>query len=204
MQRSLSRSGAGAGLVAALILVVLGGGVALAHARVVSSVPADGSRVAVPPARILLRFSEDLAPAGSTATATHLDGTPVDGQDAAVDTADRHVLSVGAPNLTPGGYLVHWHAVAAAGGGVTEGSIAFTVVAEGGGEATPVTAPVAVTPPAPAAARPAPPSSATRSRPLSGGAALPGAGQPHWPGASLLLGAMLLAALGATLRRRAA
>jgi methionine-rich copper-binding protein CopC len=118
-----------------------GGGVAVAHAQLSSSDPADGSQVTMPPPRITMQFSEDLDPAASTATVSRMDGTRVDNGDAQVDATNRKTLTVGVPALLPGGYIVQWHAVTPDDNGVTEGSFTFTVVAEGGGVATPVTAP---------------------------------------------------------------
>jgi copper resistance protein C len=134
----------GAGLPAVLALAAAlawGGGVAFAHATLSSSDPADGSQVAVPPPRITMQFSEDLDPAAATAMVSRMDGTRVDNGDAAVDTANRKTLTVGVDTLVPGGYIVQWHAVTPDDNGVTEGSFTFTVVTEGGGVATPVTAP---------------------------------------------------------------
>ena len=136
----------GAGLPAVLALAAAlawGGGVAFAHAQLSSSDPADGSQVAVPPQRITMQFSEDLDPATATAVVSRMDGTRVDNGDAAIDTANRKTLTVGVGTLVPGGYIVQWHAVTPDDNGVTEGSFTFTVVTEGGGVATPVTAPSA-------------------------------------------------------------
>ena len=134
----------GAGLPVVLVLAVAlvwGGGVAFARAQLTGSDPADGSQVTVPPQRITMRFSEDLNPSASTAMVSHLDGTRVDSGDAQVDAADRKTLPVGVGALMPGGYIVQWHAETPGDNGVAEGSFTFTVVTEGGGVATPVTAP---------------------------------------------------------------
>ena len=140
------RRGIGAGLPAVLALAVTlawGGGVAFAQAKLSSSDPADGSQVTVPPQRITMQFSEDLDPAASTAMVSRMDGTRVDNGDTKVDAANRTMLTVGVGTLVPGGYIVQWHAVTPDDNGVTEGSFTFTVVTEGGGVATPVTAPAA-------------------------------------------------------------
>ena len=88
-----------------------------------------------------MQFSEELDRAAATAMVSRMDGTRVDNGDAAVDTANRKTLTVGVGTLVPGGYIVQWHAVTPDDNGVTEGSFTFTVVTEGGGVATPVTAP---------------------------------------------------------------
>ena len=171
----------GAGLPAVLALAAAlawGGGVAAAHAQLSSSDPADGSQVTVPPQRITMQFSEDLDPAASTATVSRMDGTRVDNGAAAVDTTNRKTLTVAVETLVPGGYIVQWHAVTPDDNGVTEGSFAFTVVTEGGGVATPVTAP--------------PAAGSTGS--ISGaGPMMPRTGQPVGGVPFVLLGATLLA-----------
>src|SRR5690242_2006044 len=144
MRYTPGRRMTGAGLPAVLALaaaLVWGGGVAFARAQLTGSDPADGSQVAVPPQRITMQFSEDVNPAASTAMVSRMDGTRVDNGDAKVDTADGKTLTVGVGTLMPGGYVVQWHVVTPGDNGVTEGSFAFTVVTEGGGVATPVTAP---------------------------------------------------------------
>ena len=88
-----------------------------------------------------MQFSEELDRAAATAMVSRMDGTRVENGDAAVDTANRKTLTVGVGTLVPGGYIVQWHAVTPDDNGVTEGSFTFTVVTEGGGVATPVTAP---------------------------------------------------------------
>ncbi len=171
----------GAGLPAVLAraaALAWGGGVALAHAQLSSSDPADGSQMTVPPQRITMQFSEALDPVGSTATVSRMDGTRVDTGDTQVDPASRKTLTVGVPALLPGGYIVQWHAVTPDDNGVTEGSFTFTVVTEGGGVATPVTAP---------------PSPAGGTGSISGGSpAMPRTGHAADTGPFALPGAALL------------
>jgi copper resistance protein C len=172
-------TGAGLPVVLALAAALTwGGGVALAAPQLSSSDPADGSQVTVPPLRITMQFSEALNPAGSTATVSRIDGTRVDNGDAQVDAANRNTLTVGVGPLLPGGYIVQWHALTPGDKGVTEGSFTFTVVTEGGGVATPVTAP---------------PSPAGGTGSISGGSpAMPRTGHTADTGPFALPGAALL------------
>lgn len=189
------RRGIGAGLPAVLALAATlawGGGVAFAHAKLSSSDPVDGSQVTVPPQRITMQYSEDLNPAVSTATVSRMDGTRVDKGDAQVDPANRKTLSVGVEMLVPGGYIVQWHVVTPDDNGVTEGSFTFTVVTEGGGVATPVTAP-----PSPAGG----PGSISGASPTMPRTGHPADGDPFWPAGAALLG-LTLALCGAWLVRR--
>ncbi|HUS14824.1 MAG TPA: copper resistance CopC family protein [Chloroflexia bacterium] len=125
-------------LLLALLLPALHGvRPALAHAKVVGSTPADGSKLTAPPARVVVQFSEDLRVDASTMTISRLDGGRADAGDAAVARADRRSMSVGVASALPGVYTVHWHAVADEDNGITEGSITYTVVADVSAEATP-------------------------------------------------------------------
>lgn len=134
----------------ALLALALTGGQALAHARLVSSDPADGARLAAAPARITLVFSEELKPDGNLITVTDAAGAQVDGGDTALDLNDpkRTTITVSLKSgLGDGVYTVDWKN-ASTDGHAEEGSLRFTVGAAtaapaalpstGAGEAAPL------------------------------------------------------------------
>jgi len=97
-----------------------------AHAFLDRAVPAVGSTVRDPPARVTLRFSERLEPAFSKAQVLDASGRRVDNDDASVSGDDAAVLSVSVRALPPGVYTVKWR-VLSVDTHVTEGDFAFTV-----------------------------------------------------------------------------
>jgi methionine-rich copper-binding protein CopC len=112
-----------AGLAAALALWPA---VALAHAVLVKSVPAQRATLAEPPPRIELWFNERLEPAYSKASVTNEAGTQVDLRDVAVSTEDPRRLSLSLPPLKPGRYTVSFR-VLSVDGHVVESRLSFTV-----------------------------------------------------------------------------
>jgi copper resistance protein C len=112
-----------AGLAAALALWPA---VALAHAVLVKSVPAQRATLAEPPPRIELWFNERLEPAYSKASVTNEAGTQVDLRDVAVSTEDPRRLSLSLPPLKPGRYTVNFR-VLSVDGHVVESRLSFTV-----------------------------------------------------------------------------
>jgi methionine-rich copper-binding protein CopC len=112
-----------AGLAAALALWPA---VALAHAVLVKSVPAQRATLAEPPPRIELWFNERLEPAYSKASVTNEAGTQVDLRDVKVSTEDPRRLSLSLPPLKPGRYTVSFR-VLSVDGHVVESRLSFTV-----------------------------------------------------------------------------
>jgi methionine-rich copper-binding protein CopC len=112
-----------AGLAAALALWPA---VALAHAVLVKSVPAQRASLVEPPPRIELWFNERLEPAYSKASVTNEAGTQVDLRDVAVSTEDPRRLSLSLPPLKPGRYTVSFR-VLSVDGHVVESRLSFTV-----------------------------------------------------------------------------
>ncbi len=96
--------------------------VAEAHAHLRSAVPANGSIVATPPSRVVLRFSE----------AARLTAASIARNDAAPEKLrplpDRAAteLALPLPTLAPGRYVVSWRALSAD-GHITAGDIQFTI-----------------------------------------------------------------------------
>jgi methionine-rich copper-binding protein CopC len=100
--------------------------VALAHAVLVKSVPAQRASLVEPPPRIELWFNERLEPAYSKASVTNEAGTQVDLRDVAVSTEDPRRLSLSLPPLKPGRYTVNFR-VLSVDGHVVESRLSFTV-----------------------------------------------------------------------------
>jgi hypothetical protein len=97
---------------------------ALAHARLVSAIPANGA-VTASPQMIMLTFNEKLTATLSGFAVTGPDGKPVSVQ---VSVAGGGTMLHAMPQkpLAPGKYAVAWHAVTAD-GHRTEGTVTFTV-----------------------------------------------------------------------------
>ncbi|NWF79349.1 MAG: copper resistance protein CopC [Chloroflexi bacterium] len=112
-----------------LLTLVVGTGVALAHADLISSNPAAGARLAAAPATITLVFSEELKPEGNLVTVTDASGAQVGAGDTALDLNDpgRVSLTVSLkPGLGDGVYTVNW-TNASTDGHAETGSFTFTV-----------------------------------------------------------------------------
>jgi methionine-rich copper-binding protein CopC len=99
---------------------------ALAHAVLVKSVPAQRAALAEPPPRVELWFNERLEPAYSKASVTNEAGTQVDLRDVAVSAQDPRRLSLSLPALAPGRYTVRFR-VLSVDGHVVESKLSFTV-----------------------------------------------------------------------------
>jgi methionine-rich copper-binding protein CopC len=112
----------------ALALAIGGAGAALAHAHLRSATPAVGSTVRAAPAELVLRFTEKLEPAFSTAEVRGPDGSRVEDGKAAIDPRDATVLRVKLKPLAAGTYKVAWHVVSVD-THKTEGDFTFTVAA---------------------------------------------------------------------------
>jgi methionine-rich copper-binding protein CopC len=117
-------------IIVLLTALAIAPGMALAHAEVVSSTPADGSTVVAGLAQINITFSEDISPDQSAAQLFKA-GTQMSGVTSAVDRADRTKMSVTAPALDAGQYQLKWQAVTEDDNGHTNGAINFTVGAAG-------------------------------------------------------------------------
>ena len=100
--------------------------VALAHAILVKSVPAQRAVLVEPPPRVELWFNERLEPAYSTASVTNEAGAQVDLRDVAVSAENPRRLSLSLPPLEPGRYTVSFR-VLSVDGHVVESRLTFTV-----------------------------------------------------------------------------
>jgi LPXTG-motif cell wall-anchored protein len=153
-------------------LVAAGAGVALAHAKLKSSIPAAGSTVATAPATVTTVFdNHDALTDASSLKVTDASGAAVDKGDSALAKSDpdRKTLTVSLnEGLGNGTYTVTWTAVSSGDGSTATESFSFTV-----GAAT---------------------TGAPATLPITGGADMPVAA---WIG-----GAVALVALGLLARRR--
>jgi methionine-rich copper-binding protein CopC len=99
---------------------------AVAHAELESAVPAAGSVVHEPPARLVLRFSQRFEPAFTTVKILDANGQQVAGDTVEIDGADPRGLGVVLPKLAPGAYRVHWR-VLSVDTHVSQGQFGFVV-----------------------------------------------------------------------------
>jgi methionine-rich copper-binding protein CopC len=162
-----------------LALLVFPNG-ALAHARLTSSSPADGSTVAPGLTAISLTFGEETSVDQSNAQLMGADGNAVSGATSAVDRSDRTKMTISTPALAEGKYTVKWHTVTEDDNGIADGTFSFTVAASSGTGATTQSS-----------------SGTSESLPEAG------AGQSATVMVLLALGALALAATGVSIRRRA-
>src|SRR5258708_5477455 len=95
---------------------------AFAHARLVKADPADGSTVTVAPTKFVLTFSE---PAKLAALTLQKDAEPAK-KIGPLPTNASAEISVPAPKLAPGKYVLSWRAVGDD-GHVMPGKLSFTV-----------------------------------------------------------------------------
>ncbi|MGI8643246.1 MAG: copper resistance CopC family protein [Thermomicrobiales bacterium] len=112
------------------------------HAEPVQSDPPADATVAEAPARINIRFSEEVAVEGTELTVVAPDGSSADLGDTTIDLDDmeRRTVTVGLqPDLEPGTYIVTWQTRSAADDDREEGSFIFNV----GHASTPAASPSA-------------------------------------------------------------
>lgn len=113
-------------IAALLLVVVVAPAVALAHAEIASSTPASGATVAPGLTQVVINFSEDISVDQSNAQISTTTGQ-VSSAQSSVDRANRKLMTIQTPALTPGKYTVKWHAVTEDDNGITDGTISFTV-----------------------------------------------------------------------------
>ncbi|MDQ3930512.1 MAG: copper resistance protein CopC [Chloroflexota bacterium] len=119
---------------ALLLMAVVGPHVALAHAHLESSSPANGATVTSGLTQVTLTFTEEMNVDQSNAQLAAADGTPVSGATSAVDRANRNTMTITTPALADGKYTVTWRAVTEDDNGITNGTFSFTV--DSGGSTT--------------------------------------------------------------------
>jgi methionine-rich copper-binding protein CopC len=166
------------------LALLLGAAPALAHTRLQSSDPADGSNLDTPPERVSLTFNEAMTPGFSTLLVVGPDD--IQYQTGEV-SADGGTVSTAVRPLGPAGRYEIRYRVVSSDGHPVAGSVAFTLTTPGpGASAAPPAAPSAAPADPPATVAPA------------GEAADGDGGAPVWPwivGAVVLVGGGVVAAL---------
>ena len=118
-------------MAALLAAVWSGAGVASAHAKLVSSTPAQGATVQPGLTTITLTFNEEISVDQSLAELEG-NGSMVQGATASVDRASRKTMTITTSALQAGSYTIKWKAVTEDDNGITNGTLSFTVAAGGG------------------------------------------------------------------------
>jgi copper transport protein len=116
-----------ASLGAVVVLVLAMPRPAAAHALLVSSDPADGSRLSEAPAEMLLRFTEPPELALSSVALLDRTGADLGAGDAQEVAAEPTALRVPVPDLEQGVYTVTWRVVSRVDGHPTEGAFVFGI-----------------------------------------------------------------------------
>jgi methionine-rich copper-binding protein CopC len=112
-------------LAGGFLAAALMGGSALAHSFLVEATPSSKDHVATSPKTIKLRFGGGVEPKYSKLTVENTDGKVLG--EGAIGTPEKpRELSMDAPELTPGKYVVRYR-VLSVDGHVVEGNYEFTV-----------------------------------------------------------------------------
>jgi len=109
------------------VVLIVTGGIALAHAELASSVPAANASVTTSPRQLVLTFTEPIDPANSSLTLLGPDGKPVAGSGGLRVNEAATAATETVPTLAPGIYTVNYQVTSAADGHVTTGQYAFLV-----------------------------------------------------------------------------
>ena len=108
--------------IACALMLVGASALAYAHAKLVKSDPAEGTTVKAAPTKFVLTFGE---PAKLTTLTLQKDAEPAK-KIGPLPTAASAEISVPAPKLQPGKYVLAWRAVGGD-GHVLPGKVSFTV-----------------------------------------------------------------------------
>lgn len=129
MKKIIALAGVAFALLAFVVLARVP--VALAHADIVSCVPAMNGSVSTAPDKLVCKASESLDPKGSSLSVFDAAGVQVDKRDSAVDLndPDRVTISVSldTTKLTNGVYMVKWKTLSSADNDEASGEFKFTV-----------------------------------------------------------------------------
>lgn len=116
-------------VVAALLVALSSSSGASAHARYVSSTPADGETVAESPAQVEAVFAEEMGRSGGLPTMVVVsDSGDVIAEEAILNDDDRTRMTIELPpSLPEGRYTVIWHNVSDSDGDEAQGAFTFNV-----------------------------------------------------------------------------
>lgn len=189
---------------AAILLLAATASQLLAHAELVTSDPADGSVLDVPPTEVTLTFSDGLNQARSKFALADSTGATVGTGEAAQD-GDK-VMTLTDLTLTPSRYTIEWTSVALD-GDVLRGTLSFTVNKAAGtataGEATQTGTASEASPTQTAGeTTAATPAQATRTPPAGEDAVVPSTAGDGDVLVPIVVGLLLVAALGIVVLRR--
>ena len=195
------------GLVLALMLTLGLFSVASAHAKLVSSDPAAGTKLTAAPAKVTLVFSEEISEKADESNVTVTDEQGNEVGKGGLDNSDLDHKTQTATlkaGLGDGVYTVKWNALTPDDNGHSDGSFTFGVNKDPGAQPTakpePTEAPEA-TPTAAVAVGAAQPTAAPAGTANPQNLPKTGESRPNLSGSMLLVAAMLLAG-GLALRHR--
>lgn len=115
-------------LIFAMPILLASAGSTFAHAWLQSAVPSPDSTVTQPPSEVTIVFTGAIEPRFSTIQVTGERSQRVDDSQLHSSVGDARRLSVGLRGVSPGAYLVAWHATSVD-THQTDGSYRFTVAA---------------------------------------------------------------------------
>jgi len=113
-------------LVAASVLILMGGAAA-AHANYVKSNPASDARLIKPPTEVRVTFSETPDARGSDVAVLDVNSNRVDKHDVTLTSDEPNTLRVSLGAIGDGGYIVSWTTVSTVDGHETKGAFAFAI-----------------------------------------------------------------------------
>lgn len=177
-------------------------GAASAHSELISSTPADGSRLDAAPAQVVLTFSEDIRPEGALVQVT--DGEGLAMTDGKLTLDGPKVTQPLSAQLHPGNYTITYKVVSADGHPISD-AIAFTLSDAAGTASSSTSTSSTNTSSSTTSAASATPTSSTSSASTSSSASTPAAASPNTdaatkdsgPNLGWILGGLALAGLAA-------
>jgi methionine-rich copper-binding protein CopC len=98
-------------VIPALIAMLANVSPALAHALLDHASPAIGSTVHKPPSQLTLWFTEGVEQAFSSIQVFDINGRQINEHGLSASGADKRILTVPLPTLTPGKYKVVWRVI---------------------------------------------------------------------------------------------
>ena len=114
-------------LAAAVSIVALSFSMALAHAVVIRSDPADGAVISHAPAEVRLWFSEAISPRLTQALVLNAAGAAIPDTSVSTDAGDATSMTISLPDLPDGLYNVVYSTLSADDGHATRGHLVFKI-----------------------------------------------------------------------------